>query len=82
LAQRVEDDLRAAGCSEISSQDVGLAVLGPLRELDDVAYVRFSSVYRGFDSLEAFEAEIALLRAERDLQNKPESAAASEATKP
>ena len=68
LAQRVEDDLRANGCSEISSQDVGLAVLGPLRDLDDVAYVRFSSVYRGFDSLEAFEAEIALLRAERDLQ--------------
>jgi transcriptional repressor NrdR len=68
LAQRVEDDLRASGCSEISSQDVGLAVLAPLRDLDDVAYVRFSSVYRGFDSLEAFEAEIALLRAERDLQ--------------
>ena len=68
LAQRVEDDLRANGCSEISSQDVGLAVLAPLRDLDDVAYVRFSSVYRGFDSLEAFESEIALLRAERDLQ--------------
>ena len=72
LAQRVEDDLRANGCSEISSQDVGLAVLGPLRELDDVAYVRFSSVYRGFDSLDAFEAEIALLRAERDLQARPD----------
>ena len=82
LAQRVEDDLRASGCSEISSQDVGLAVLGPLRELDDVAYVRFSSVYRGFDSLEAFEAEIALLRAERDLQNKPEAAAVNEVAKP
>src|SRR5271156_646360 len=37
LAQRVEDDLRAAGCSEVSSQDVGLAVLAPLRDLDDVA---------------------------------------------
>ena len=82
LAQRVEDDLRASGCSEISSQDVGLAVLGPLRELDDVAYVRFSSVYRGFDSLEAFEAEIALLRAERDLQNRPDAVPANEAAKP
>jgi len=49
-----------------------LAVLGPLRDLDDVAYVRFSSVYRGLDSLEAFEAEIALLRAERDLQRAAE----------
>src|SRR5665213_3228569 len=34
LAQRVEEDIRATGCSEISSQDVGMAVLEPLRELD------------------------------------------------
>jgi transcriptional repressor NrdR len=68
LAQRVEDDLRAGGCSEIASQDVGLAVLAPLRELDDVAYLRFASVYRGFETLADFEAEIALQRAELDLQ--------------
>jgi len=43
---------------------VGLAILGPLRELDEIAYLRFASVYRSFDSLEDFEAEIALLRAE------------------
>lgn len=46
--------------------EVGLAILGPLRELDEVAFLRFASVYRSFDSLEDFEAEIALLRAERD----------------
>jgi transcriptional repressor NrdR len=68
LAQRVEDDLRASGCSEIASQDVGLAVLAPLRELDDVAYLRFASVYRSFETLADFEAEIALQRAELDLQ--------------
>ncbi|MBX5447551.1 MAG: transcriptional repressor NrdR [Acidothermus cellulolyticus] len=68
LAQRVEDELRATGCSEVTSQEVGLAVLGPLRELDDVAYLRFASVYRGFESLEDFEAEIALQRAERALE--------------
>ena len=70
MAQRVEDDLRATGCSEISTGDVGLAVLGPLRELDEVAFLRFASVYRGFESLDDFEAEIGLLRAERDLRTE------------
>lgn len=64
LAQRVEDALRASGQSEIPAMEVGLAILGPLRELDEVAYLRFASVYRSFDSLDDFEAEIALLRAE------------------
>ena len=64
LAQQVEDTLRAAGASEVPTQEVGLAILGPLRELDEVAYLRFASVYRSFDTLEDFEAEIALLRAE------------------
>ena len=63
LAQRVEDTIRARGCAEIASHEVGLAILGPLRELDEVAYLRFASVYRGFDSLADFEDEIALLRA-------------------
>jgi transcriptional repressor NrdR len=64
LARRVEDTLRASGLAEVPSQEVGLAILGPLRELDEVAYLRFASVYRSFDTLEDFEAEIALLRAE------------------
>ena len=71
LAQRVEEDIRATGCSEISSQDVGMAVLEPLRELDEVAFLRFASVYRGFESLDDFEAEIALLRAEDSLRSQP-----------
>lgn len=62
LGQRVEEAVRATGCAELSTHDVGLAILGPLRELDEVAYMRFASVYRAFDSLEDFEAEIALLR--------------------
>jgi transcriptional repressor NrdR len=66
LAQRVEDVLRAAGSAEIPTHEVGLAILGPLRELDEVAYLRFASVYRAFESLEDFEAEILLLRAERE----------------
>jgi transcriptional repressor NrdR len=41
---------------------VGLAILGPLRDLDEVAYLRFASVYRSFESLADFEREIAALR--------------------
>ena len=66
LAQRVEDALRAAGSAEIPTHEVGLAILGPLRELDEVAYLRFASVYRAFESLEDFEGEILMLRAERE----------------
>jgi transcriptional repressor NrdR len=63
LAQRVEESIRARGVAEIPSHEVGLAILGPLRELDEVAYLRFASVYRSFDSLMDFEREIAALRA-------------------
>ncbi|MFK3980391.1 transcriptional regulator NrdR [Micromonospora sp. NPDC050397] len=63
LAQRVEETVRAKGAAEIPSHEVGLAILGPLRELDEVAYLRFASVYRSFDSLGDFEREIEALRA-------------------
>ena len=67
LAQAVEEAVRASGCAEIGSHDVGLAILGPLRDLDEIAYLRFASVYRAYEGLEDFEAEIALLRSEREL---------------
>jgi transcriptional repressor NrdR len=66
LAQRVEELIRSRGLGEVPSQEVGLAILGPLRALDEVAYLRFASVYRGFESLADFEAEITALRAARD----------------
>lgn len=62
LAQCVDDTIRSRGCAEIPSHEVGLAILGPLRELDEVAYLRFASVYRGFESLTDFEDEITSLR--------------------
>ncbi|WP_409182131.1 transcriptional regulator NrdR [Amycolatopsis sp. VS8301801F10] len=62
LAQRVEESIRSAGLAEIPSHEVGLAILGPLRELDGVAYLRFASVYRSFSSVEDFEKEISDLR--------------------
>lgn len=64
LAQRVEESIRATGVSQIDANDIGLSILPPLRELDEVAYLRFASVYQGFDSLDDFEAVIALLRVE------------------
>lgn len=62
LAQRVEEAVRATGAAEIPSNEVGLAILGPLGELDEVAYLRFASVYRAFASLDDFETEIKTLR--------------------
>jgi len=63
MAQQVEEVIRSRGSGEIPSHEVGLAILGPLRDLDEVAYLRFASVYRGFESLSDFEQEIAALRA-------------------
>ena len=66
LAQRVEEQIRSTGAAEIEAHEIGLAILAPLRELDEVAYLRFASVYQGFESLEDFESAITLLRAERE----------------
>lgn len=68
LGQRVEDEVRGRGVAEVPAHDIGLAILSPLRELDEVAYLRFASVYRGFESIEDFEREIEGLRAERTSQ--------------
>ena len=46
LGQLVEDSIRASGQPEIPADEVGVAILGPLRDLDQVAYLRFASVYR------------------------------------
>jgi len=77
LAQQVEDAVRAAGAPEIPSHEVGLAILGPLRDLDEVAYLRFASVYRSFSSAEDFEREIKDLRAHRDSRDEDLSEADS-----
>ena len=58
LGQRVEDELRASGMCELPSERIGEAILTPLSELDAVAYLRFASVYRHYQSLEDFSAEI------------------------
>lgn len=67
LGQKVEEAIRSAGWAEVPAHEVGLAILGPLRELDAVAYLRFASVYKAFSSAEDFESEIAVLRSEHAL---------------
>jgi len=71
LAQRVEETVRGSGQAEVPSPEVGLAILGPLRDLDEVAYLRFASVYRSFTSAEDFAAEI------RDMRSRAEADVAS-----
>ena len=58
IGMRVEADLRARGLAQVTSEEVGKAILKPLRELDEVAYLRFASVYKNFAGLEDFEHAI------------------------
>ena len=68
LAQEVEERVRSHGSSQVNANDIGLAILDPLRDLDEVAYLRFASVYKSFDSADDFESEIRLMRRrERDV---------------
>ncbi len=64
---RVENRLIESGLREVGSEQIGAWISDELRELDPVAYVRFASVYRGFDDIGAFVAELR----ELDLEGKP-----------
>ena len=59
---RMMDRIRESGEREVKSDQVGEAVMGELRQLDAVAYVRFASVYRDFQDLSEFQSEIRRLR--------------------
>ena len=60
LAAEVEEALRLDG-PQLTSQQIGLAVLERLRVTDEVAYLRFASVYKGFEDVGDFEREVGLL---------------------
>ncbi len=71
LGQQVEDALRESGSAEIAADEIGLAILEPLRALDQVAYLRFASVYKNFESANDFAKELASLMvadADRELR--------------
>lgn len=63
---RIAHDVRALGDREVPSRVIGELVMEELRRLDEVAYVRFASVYRHFEDIEAFHEEIRRLRDQRD----------------
>ena len=66
IAYKVESILRSWGGPEVSSSDIGRLVLAELRELDQIAYLRFASVYLGFSSLEDLQAEIEAMRGQKE----------------
>lgn len=66
LAQKVEENLRSTGASQLDANDIGLAILPELRQLDEVAYLRFASVYQAFENLDDFELAITQLRRDHD----------------
>jgi transcriptional repressor NrdR len=60
MAQQVEEALRGHG-AEVTSEEIGVTVLERLRDLDEVAYLRFASVYKGFEDVGDFQREVGLL---------------------
>jgi len=65
-ADAIEAELRAAGITEVPSSRVGALAMQKLRELDQIAYIRFASVYQSFEDLEDLKREVDSLYAERD----------------
>src|SRR5580658_3995309 len=69
LGQQVEETVRASGAAEVGTHEIGLAILEPLSELDEVAYIRFASVYKEFASLDDFVIEVTSQRErQRDVE--------------
>jgi transcriptional repressor NrdR len=64
IADEIESHIQESSEREISSQQLGIMIMQRLRELDQVAYVRFASVYRRFEDVEAFVRELHHLKDE------------------
>jgi transcriptional repressor NrdR len=68
ILDAVERDLIDTGEKEVSAQRVGERVMAELRKLDEVAYVRFASVYRSFRDIDEFMAELESMARERKIE--------------
>jgi transcriptional repressor NrdR len=79
IAAELAEALREHG-AEVTSEEVGVAVLERLRELDPIAYLRFSSVYKGFEDLADFEREVGELQ--RDLARRDLGGSLQKTTEP
>jgi transcriptional repressor NrdR len=71
LASEVEEAIRSRG-GQATSEEIGQSVLERLRELDEVAYLRFASVYKGFTDVGDFEREAGLLGRPGDKAPNPQ----------
>ncbi len=67
LASKIEDDLKAEGYGEAPGAEIGQRIMEGLKKINQVAYVRFASVYREFTDLESFQHEIARLMGEKEV---------------
>ena len=65
-ADQIEAELRAGGSSEVDSSQVGRLAMEKLRSIDQIAYIRFASVYQSFEDLEALKREVDNLYAARE----------------
>jgi transcriptional repressor NrdR len=72
LAAEVEDSSRLGG-AEVTSQEIGLAVLERLQSLDEVSYLRFASVYKGFEGVDDFQREVGLLTKQTEPKQRGEA---------
>ena len=68
MVSKIVRELESLGESEVSSETIGETVMAQLRDLDDVAYVRFASVYRNFREAKDFEAALAELSADEAVE--------------
>lgn len=67
IAAEIEAELRQEGSREIGSGQIGMAVLKKLKEVDEIAYLRFASVYKDFKDISEFQSELGqLLKKEED----------------
>lgn len=67
-ADEIEAELRATGLAEVPSSRVGLLAMEKLRGIDQIAYIRFASVYQSFEDLEDLKREVDTLFNERDVE--------------
>jgi len=70
MGTEIEEEARAAG-PEVTTERLGVAVLERLRVLDEVSYLRFASVYKGFEAVADFEREVVELRKTTEPKPRP-----------
>ena len=77
IVNAIGHDLRATGERELPSRTIGEAVMRHLKKIDQVAYVRFASVYRDFQDINEFQDEVARLQTEMNADERGESLASN-----